>query len=154
MIRKGQTNLIYCFSSLYKLAPIIWRVHIYWKSFWYTLNEIIYWNQWWVLFYFKYCVHDFLPVDREAATLESLIIAPLVIKVPQSNGGVKIVLYDFLTAMSLAKINSLLHFSTLFHCSSSNFWIIGNSTAKKVRTARDFGGFFSIVHVLLLKIRE
>ena len=35
-------------------------------------------------------------------TLESLIIVPLVIKVPQSNGGVKIVLYDFLTAMSLS----------------------------------------------------
>ena len=34
-------------------------------------------------------------------TLESLIIVPLVIKVLQSNGGVKIVLYDFLTAMSL-----------------------------------------------------
>ena len=29
-------------------------------------------------------------------TLESLIIVPLVIKVPQSNGGAKIVLYDFL----------------------------------------------------------
>ena len=36
------------------------------------------------------------------STLESLIIVPLVIKVPQSNGGVKIVLYDFLTAMSLS----------------------------------------------------
>ena len=51
------------------------------------------------------------------------MIVPLVIKVPQSNGGAEIVLYDFLTD-------------------------------KKVRTARDFGGFFSIVPVLLLKIRE
>ena len=34
-------------------------------------------------------------------TLESLIIVPLVIKVQQSNGGVKIVLYDFLIAISL-----------------------------------------------------
>ena len=62
---KAKQNLIYCFSSLYKLTPI-WRVHIYWKSFWYTFNEIIYWNQWRV-FYFKYCVHAFLPVGREAA---------------------------------------------------------------------------------------
>ena len=54
----------------------------------------------------------------------------------------------------VSKINSLLHFSTWFYCSSSNFWIIGNSTAKKVRTARDFGGFFSIVPVLLLEISE
>ena len=38
----------------------------------------------------------------KAGTLESLIIVLLVIKVPQSNGGVKIVLYDFLTAMSLS----------------------------------------------------
>ena len=36
------------------------------------------------------------------STLESLIIVPPVIKVPQSNGGIKIVLYDFLTAMSVS----------------------------------------------------
>ena len=39
---------------------------------------------------------------KQKCTLESLIIVPLVIKVQQSNGGVKIVLYDFLTAMSLS----------------------------------------------------
>ena len=39
--------------------------------------------------------------EENVPTLESLIIVPLVIKVPQSNGGVKIVLYAFLTAFSL-----------------------------------------------------
>ena len=42
------------------------------------------------------------PIEEFYDTLESLIIVPLVIKVPQSNGGVKIVLIDFLTAMSLS----------------------------------------------------
>ena len=36
------------------------------------------------------------------STLESLIVVPLVMKVLQSNGGFKIVLYDFLAAMSLS----------------------------------------------------
>ena len=51
-------------------------------------------------------------------------------------------------------MNSLFHYNTSFQYSRSNSWFIGNSTAKKVRTARDFGGFFSIVPVLLLEISE
>ena len=39
---------------------------------------------------------------EKSLTLESLIIVPLVIKVPQSNGGAKIVLYDFLIGMSIS----------------------------------------------------
>ena len=35
-------------------------------------------------------------------TLESLIIVPLVIKVPQPHGGVKIVLYDMLIEIRLS----------------------------------------------------
>ena len=70
------------------------------------------------------------------STLKSLI------KVPQSARRAKKVLYDFLSAMTLSKINYLFHDSTLFQCNSSNFGIIGNSIAKKVRTAGDFGAFF------------
>ena len=39
-------------------------------------------------------------------------------------------------------MNSLFHYITSFQCSSSNSWFIANSTAKKVRTAWIFGGYF------------
>ena len=73
------------------------------------------------------------------ATLESLISVPLVIRVPQPHGGVKIVFYDFLNEWKLWKMDSLLHFSIWVYCSTSNSWIMANSTAKKVRTAWNFG---------------
>ena len=41
-------------------------------------------------------------VKRNQVYSRIFIIVPLVIKVPQSNGGVKIGLYDFLNAMSLS----------------------------------------------------
>ena len=46
----------------------------------------------------RVCLRKYLKVQ---STLESLIIVPLVIKVPQSNGGAKSVLYDFLSGMSI-----------------------------------------------------
>ena len=53
-------------------------------------------------------------------TLCSLISVPHGIRVPQSNGGVKIVFYDFLNECKLSKMDSLLHFSIWVYCSTSN----------------------------------
>ena len=72
-------------------------------------------------------------------TLESLISVTLVIRVPQSNRGVKIVLYGFLNEIKLFRMVSLLCSSIWVCYSTFNFWIIANSTAKKLRTVWNFG---------------
>ena len=81
-------------------------------------------------------------ISQKGTTLNYRMKVPHVIKVPQPNGGCKIVLYDFLIEIMLSEINSL-NFCTSFLHSISNYWIIVNSTAKKVRTASIFGLVFS-----------
>ena len=46
-------------------------------------------------------------------TLKSLLIVTMVIQVTQSNGGVKIVLYDFLVEIRVFYMNSSLRFLRL-----------------------------------------
>ena len=59
-----------------------------------------------------------------ATTLESLIIVPLVIRVPQSNGRVQIVFYGFLSEIRLLRMVSLLRCSIQVWYSTLNSWII------------------------------
>ena len=51
---------------------------------------------------------------HKVRTLDYRMKVPHVIKVPQPNGGCKIVLYDFLIEIRLSEMNSLLHFCTSF----------------------------------------
>ena len=57
---------------------------------------------------------------KTVLTLDYRMKVPHVIKVPQPNGGCKIVLYDFLIEIRLSEMNSLLHFCTSFQHSISN----------------------------------
>ena len=62
-------------------------------------------------------------------------------------------LYDFLSAMTLSKINSLFHDSTLFQCNSSNFGIIGNSIAKKCVPQEILERFFHSTSTFIKDLR-